>query len=122
MSLEPKRLDALLELSREESSIEEVEPNGGANWVAAMHRVVDFQDELGLLAEELFRVLRRARSDGVSPAIEGLPNAEVHAFEAVLNDGASERAISRSISICDGLPGLDAVLEMLRKRARQVGR
>jgi hypothetical protein len=56
------------------------EESSAAGWNAALHQVIDHQDELGLLADALFVILRRARARDQSSS-PGSQRAELKEIE-----------------------------------------
>jgi hypothetical protein len=118
-ALEPSLLAAILELEADndrDSAVEQsVEPGRISSWEAAMHQLVDVQDELGSLAETLFRMLRQGRAHARSPGTELPPGSELQSLEALLKTGASAPAIRQGLEICEGLPGLEAAASMLER-------
>lgn len=86
-----------------------------SDWERAMHELVDFQDELGALADALFCVLRRSRARHGSPDFDLAIDSEVQALEVALKSGVAEHVATRAIAICEGLAGMDVVVGLLRR-------
>lgn len=84
-------------------------------WDAALHQVIDYQDELGLLADALFAILRRGRSDSQSSAPGAQPNLEIGVLEKAVLAGGTPESSARAAAILNTVAGMEAVTELLRR-------
>lgn len=126
-ALQPAQLAALLELEDgQTTSLGHNRPVGQPSaapqtqhWDKAMHLLVDSQDDLGQIADALFRVLRQGRAHSRSPSTEQPPSLEIQVFETAVKAHVSEEAISQAIAICGTLPELDTLAQTLRQHLPQ---
>lgn len=103
-----------------DSSLRSGSPNSSesgapTSWDAALHQVIDYQDELGLLADALFAILRRGRSDSQSSASGAHPNLEIGVLEKAVLAGGTPEGSARAAAILNTVAGMEAVTELLRR-------
>jgi hypothetical protein len=122
MALRSTRLASVLELDDSGEASTEVREavnlagsHHKAGWERAMHLVIDFQDDLGGLADALFRILRQCRAYSRSSGIERLLGSEIQVVETALKADLPDRAVARAIAICEGLDGIDPVIGLLQQ-------